>query len=62
MKPYAYMSNDEICQYMIFTDVTGCLNQLLFLILFIGFLIIVVVHKRYRASFKKFIDKYLKWM
>ena len=62
MKPYAYMSNDEICQYMIFTDVAGCLKQLFIIVIFIGFLLIVVTSKRYRPKWDKFVEKYLKWM
>ena len=62
MKPLAYMSSDEICQYIVFTDLQGCLNQLLFLAIFIGFLLILITSKKYRPKWDKFVDKYLKWM
>ena len=62
MKPYSYMSDDEICNYIALTDTNGCMNQLLFLILFISFLIIIVRSKKYRPIWDEFVGKYLKWM
>lgn len=57
------MSFDYICASISVVPDTGveCLSQILFLIFLIGFLIIVVLNKKYYYILDWFIHKLAKW-
>ena len=55
------MQLDYYCQYELLPDADGCINFILFIVLFAGFASIVLGSKKYEYLVDYFIDRFGKY-